>query len=64
MLSAHGVRFLADRVADLPFTATYLESLYQRASFAHLLNPVIALYLKDDVSTLKLSSEDDGAAIL
>lgn len=39
----------------------YLESLHQRASLAHLLNPVIALYLKDSVCVRKLSSEEDAA---
>lgn len=39
----------------------YLESLHQRASLAHVLNPVIALYLKDSVCALKLSSEEDAA---
>lgn len=39
----------------------YLESLHQTASLAHLLNPVIALYLKDSICALKLSSEEDAA---
>lgn len=39
----------------------YLESLHQTASLAHLLNPVIASYLKDSICALKLSSEEDAA---
>lgn len=39
----------------------YLESLHQRASLAHLLNPAIALYLKDSVCALEVVSEEDAA---